>query len=132
MPPCEGELMSSQHVVSQNAVTTDEAGDAFGRIADRLGGTPALQVGSGFSTYPALRRCGRLFAMLRDGELVVRLPGSRADELVLTSSASRFYGADNARLAQWIAVPYSQPDAWIEPAQEALEYTREAVAGVGR
>jgi hypothetical protein len=68
---------------------------------------------------------GSCFAMLRDGRLVVRLPASRADELVGAGAAARFFGVQNARLAQWVALSHSEPESWLVPANEALRYTRE-------
>jgi hypothetical protein len=104
----------------------DRASDAFVGIADDLSRESDVQGGTGFSTDPGLRSSGKLFAILRGGELVVRLSARDADELVRTRGASRFWGSENARLAQWVALPYSVTDGWIRPAQVALAYARDA------
>jgi hypothetical protein len=117
--------MLTHEIVSQDVPSTEPANDRFAHIADSLRGEPGLQAGTGFSTDSGLRSDGKLFAMLRDGRLVVRLPGSRADELVGADAAARFYGVQNARLAQWVALSYSEPESWLVPANEALRYARE-------
>jgi hypothetical protein len=117
--------MSTQEPAETDTARSASARDAFGHIADRLLREPGLQAGTGFSTDPGLRSFGRLFAMLRDDALVVRLPAGRADELVQAGIASRFYDSAGPRLKPWVAVPYTRPQAWTEPAREALSYARE-------
>lgn len=117
--------MLSQEIVSQDVPSTEPPSDRFARIADRLRGEPGLQARTGFSAESGLRSNGKLFAMLRDGRLVVRLSRIRADELVGAGAAARFFGAQNARLAQWVALSYSEPESWLVPANEALRYARE-------
>jgi hypothetical protein len=118
--------MSTHELAETGTAGSALARDAFAELADRLLQEPGLQTGTGFSTDPGLRSRGRLFAMLRNGALVVRLAPARANAIVEAGTGSRFYGSGDRRLEQWVAVPYGGPDSWTKPAHEALSYAREA------
>lgn len=83
-----------------------------------------MRAGTGFSTDPGLRVDGRLFAMLRNGQLVVRLPPSVADDLVRRREADHFYGAVSLPLTDWVRVGPNRYDHWLPLANKALHHAR--------
>jgi hypothetical protein len=64
---------------------------AFGEITARLKRDPRVQERTGFSIDPGLRADGKLFAMVQDGELVLRLPRERVTQLVRMQAGKHRY-----------------------------------------
>lgn len=101
------------------------AADVFERLASRLLREPGVQPGTGFGAIPGLRAGNKIFAMLCRGELVVKLPRHRVDQLVADGAATRFDARGNGRLAkEWATVPLAPGDAWEALAVEALRFVR--------
>jgi hypothetical protein len=71
----------------------------------------------------ALWAHGRIFAMLSHGRLVVKLPRSRVDALVLGGIGERFDPRHDGRhMKEWLSVAPTSQDAWLPWAQEALTF----------
>lgn len=70
----------------------------------------------------------KIFAMLgRDGELVVKLPKERVDELVASGAGARFDPRHDGRLMkEWVTVPATRRRAWESLVAEALAFVRSA------
>ena len=69
-----------------------------------------------------LRVDNKLFAMLVNENLVVRLPKSRAEALIASGSGLHFDPGHGRPMSGWVAVgPASQED-WMSLSHEALEY----------
>src|SRR5205814_2227182 len=83
-PGEEGRTMTQAHEA--------ERGERlFGEIGPRLLQDPEVTEGTGFGTRPGLRVGTKIFAMLgRGGELIVKLPSDRVDQLVASGLAARF------------------------------------------
>jgi TfoX/Sxy family transcriptional regulator of competence genes len=95
---------------------------AFGRIAARFVGTPGVTEGTGFGANPGLRVGGKIFAMISRGELVVKLPAERVDELVGSGVATRFDAGKGRPMKEWVSVPAKHRRRWAKLATEALEF----------
>jgi hypothetical protein len=68
----------------------------------------------------ALKRGGKIFAMLVRGDLVAKLPSERVEALVEGGLASRFDPRRNGRvMKEWAVVPPAHARRWTELAQEA-------------
>src|SRR5262249_5810705 len=91
---------------------------------------PDVTEGTGFGSTPGLRVGTKIFAMLGRGELVVKLPKGRVDELVAAGAARRFDPRGDGRLMkEWAAVPISDRRRWRGLVAEALAFVR---SGPGR
>jgi hypothetical protein len=95
----------------------------FTAIAAELSDEPDVEEGTGFGQQPGLRVSGKIFAMVHDDRLVVKLPPDRCRELAAAGGARPFeIGA--RRMREWIQV---EPDAahdWAALAREALVFVR--------
>ena len=78
--------------------------------------------GTGFGTNEGLRVSGRIFAMLVRGELVVKLPRDRVDELVDAGAARRFDAGKGRPMKEWASVPASASRRWKGLVEEAKTF----------
>jgi hypothetical protein len=68
----------------------------------------------------SLKTSGRIFAMLVNGRLVVKLDRRRVDELVASGSGERFDPGHGRLMKEWLAVePAASDDVWRSLATEA-------------
>jgi TfoX/Sxy family transcriptional regulator of competence genes len=102
---------------------TSDAERAFERLVPALLAEPNVSEGTGFGSNPGLRVGGKVFAMLVKGELVVKLPRERVDELVASSVGARFDPRGDGRLMkEWVTVPARHSRRWKRLAGEALRF----------
>lgn len=94
---------------------------AFDGVAAALLPEPDVDEGTGFGTNPGLRTGGKIFAMLINGELVVKLPADRCAELVAAGSA-RPLEMGQRRMREWVRVREVDEARWRQLAQEARAY----------
>ena len=81
---------------------------------------PTAQRGFGSS---ALKVKGKIFAMLVNDRLVVKLSKARVDEMVATGDGERFDPRHDGReMKEWLVVAPGQEDEWLALAQEAMRY----------
>jgi YjbR len=94
---------------------------AFDAIATTLLPEPDVEEGTGFGTNPGLRTHQKIFAMLHDGELVVKLPADRCSELVSAGSA-RPFEIGRRKMREWIGIVEVDEHEWLALAREARDY----------
>ena len=97
---------------------------AFREIATRLLEEPHIEGGKAFHAV-ALKARGRIFAMLVNDELVVKLPAEHCAQLVEGGTAHPFQSGRRT-MREWVAVPYSssaQP-TWRTLAEQALAFVQ--------
>jgi hypothetical protein len=68
----------------------------------------------------ALRRDGRIVALLAGDRLAVKLPRARVDELVAAGAGSRFDAGRGRPLAEWFVLAADSAIAWRALAGEAV------------
>lgn len=69
----------------------------------------------------------KIFAMLAQGRLVVKLPRQRVDALVASGDGERFDPRRDGRLMkEWLALAPTSDREWLPLAQEALEFVASA------
>ncbi len=96
---------------------------AFCALAERLADEPDVASGTGFGSAPGLRVGGKIFAMLPQGELVVKLPGERCAAMV-DAGEGRLFVVGRRTMREWLVVDGVDEEAWAALAAEALAYVR--------
>ena len=95
-------------------------------LVDELSGAEGVeppQGGSGFGRG-ALRYRRKIFAMFVRGQLVLKLPRQRVDELVADSHGARFDANKGTPMKEWFALAPESALPWLPLACEALAFAR--------
>jgi hypothetical protein len=90
----------------------------FEAIVARFEGEPEVEQGTGWGKSPGLRVRRKIFAMLVDGELVVKLPADRCAELV-AAGRGRPFRSGAREMREWVAVGDEHADEWLRLAEDA-------------
>lgn len=98
----------------------------FQRLAERFLGQRGVSEGTGFGTNPGLRVGGKVFAMLIQGDLVLKLPREHVDGLIDSGVAERFDPGHGRPMKEWAAIPPEQSRRWPKLAEEAFEFVKSA------
>jgi TfoX/Sxy family transcriptional regulator of competence genes len=98
----------------------------FAAVAEALLSHPGVTLGSpekrGFGSS-ALQVNGKIFAMVSQERLVVKLPRQRVDALLASGAGERFSPRHDGRLMkEWLAVAPSYTEPWLPLVREALEF----------
>lgn len=95
----------------------------FDEVADRLlAADPELTPGRMFSAE-GLKTGGRFFAIVSKGDLVVKLPEVRVDELVESESATPFEVGDR-RMREWVRLRPESMETCASYVTEARDFVR--------
>ncbi len=70
----------------------------------------------------ALKVDGKIFAMLAQGRLVVKLPRARVDALVEAGAGERFDPGHGRLMREWLSLDPGSELSWGGLAREALEF----------
>ena len=97
--------------------------DLVSEFSDTDGVT--LPHGGGGFGRSALRYRGKIFAMFVRGDLVVKLPARRVDELVAAGHGQPFDANKGTPMREWFAAPPDCPLTWSALAREALDFARQ-------
>ena len=99
--------------------------ERFATIVEALLGNPGVTPpsdGKGFGSS-GLKIHNKIFAMLVEGKLVVKLPKARVDALIASGDGDRFDPRHDGRLMkQWISVEPSAEVGWLDLSREAMEF----------
>ncbi len=102
----------------------------YATIVDALLGSPDVSCGSpdgkksnqGFGSS-ALRINTKIFAMLSSsGNLVVKFPRGRVDELIASGHGERFDPGHGRLMKEWVVVEPTAEEDWLTLAREAMEF----------
>ena len=86
-------------------------------VADR----PDVTIGRALSNM-GLMTGGKLFAFVKDGALVLKLPVGRIDELIERHGAERFERGQGTPMREWVVVPVSASAEWPDLTREACDF----------
>ncbi len=102
--------------------TTEER---YEELIDQLLGTDGVTPpgGSGFGRG-SIRYRRKIFAMLVRGQLVVKLPASRVDELLAAGEGDRFDANKGTPMKEWFSLDPESSLDWLPLAREALDFAR--------
>lgn len=77
--------------------------------------------------FPCLRVGGKFFASLehRTGDLIVKLPAERVDELIETGTGGPF-APNGRRFKEWTVIAARDEELWTQLTQEAFNFANEA------
>jgi hypothetical protein len=93
------------------------------RFSTRKGVT-SISEGKGFGSSGQLKVEGRIFAMLVRGELVLKLPRARVEELVLERQGVHFDAGKGKPMKEWFVLSPTSSQSWAPLAQEALDFVK--------
>lgn len=98
--------------------------EKFEGLVDEFTGRPGITPpgATGGFGRTALRVHGRIFAMFVRGQLVLKLPKGRVDDLVEGGHGVRFDANKGTPMKEWLALDTGSPRPWAELAGEALEF----------
>jgi hypothetical protein len=96
--------------------------DLWHSIAESELATPGVTEGTGFGRSQGLRVSGKIFAMLVKGELVVKLPRDRVQDLTASGVGHRFDPGHGRLMHEWIAVPPRAGRRWRALVGEARAF----------
>lgn len=82
--------------------------------------------GKGFGSSGQLKVDGRIFAMLVRGELVLKLPRARVDELITSGQGRHFDAGKGKPMREWFVLSPTSRQPWPALAEEAWNFVREA------
>jgi len=100
-----------------------EVDPRFAPIVSAFARDRQVKCGRMFSSNSVLNVNGKIFAMLTKGNLVVKLPKDRVDEMVSSGHGTHFDPGHGRLMKEWFVVGPGKLD-WIELAREALRYVK--------
>lgn len=98
------------------------AQQAFADVVARLVAEPDVVEGKAFHA-PGVKVAGKLFAMLIEDRLVVKLPAQRVEALLDSGHGEPFRSGQRA-MREWVSLGEPSAEAWAAKAQEALAFVR--------
>jgi hypothetical protein len=108
--------------------------ERFAALVEAMLGRPGTTYGSDSSGpqrafgSTSLKSNGKIFAMLVNGRLVVKLDRRRVDELVASGDGERFDPGHGRLQKEWLVIGSASDDVWLALATESEAF----VAGRGR
>jgi len=102
----------------------------FASIAEWELARPGVTAGTGFGRSEGLRISSKIFAMLVRGELVVKLPRDRVEDLTASGVGHPFDPGHGRLMKEWVAVSPTASRRWRKLVEEARAFVG-ANAGAG-
>jgi hypothetical protein len=93
---------------------------SFETVLQRFDGAPGVERGTNWRS-PGLRRNGKIFVMLVDGEFVAKLPAARCEEIIAAGHARPFTSGKRT-MREWVVVDEARSDEWVALAEEAYDF----------
>jgi hypothetical protein len=70
----------------------------------------------------ALRVDGRIFAMVSQGRLVIKLPSRRVAQLIASGAGGTYDAGKGRPMKEWVSLDPAKQGDWLDLATEALEF----------
>jgi hypothetical protein len=117
--------MSRMSTIPMEPTTLDavvgDAVDLYETVAQAVEHDPPSERDRGFGAG-ALKINGKIFAMLVDENLVVKLPRGRVEELVDAGEGAPFDPGHGRVMREWVTVPPAAGLQWIPLSEEARAF----------
>jgi hypothetical protein len=94
----------------------------FASIVESELSTPGVTAGTGFGRSEGLRVSGKIFAMLVGGELVVKLPRDRVEDLTASGVGHQFDPGHGRLMKEWVSVTPNAGRRWRKLVDEARAF----------
>ena len=97
--------------------------DRLAAVALAFSEEPAVTFGHGRRGFGAgtLMVDGRIFALVSDGRLVLKLPAPRVSALIEAGRGLPWSAGKPTPLREWVAIPDEEP-GWLDLASDALAF----------
>ncbi len=106
-----------------------KAEERFIRLVEEFSGFPDVEAprGAGGRRFgsDALKVNSSIFAMVRSGRLILKLPRDRVRALIDGGAAVPFDSGKGRPMKEWLIVTDDDEETWIALAREALNFVRE-------
>jgi hypothetical protein len=96
--------------------------ERFERLADDYLARPDVTVGTGFGGTAGLRVGGKIFVMLMDAGLVLKLPADRCAGLVAEGRGTPFTAGKGKPMREWVVLDPEELDSWDHLVAEAFAF----------
>ncbi len=99
--------------------------EQYATLVDALIGEPDVALGSaGKKRFGAstLQVNGKIFAMLVNDTLVLKLPRQRVDALIEAGEGERFVPGHGRAMKEWVTIATTVGERWLPLAREALTF----------
>ena len=99
----------------------------YAELVDKMENKPGvthITEGKGFGSSGQLKVKGRIFAMLVRGELVLKLPRDRVDQLIGEGHGTHFDAGKGKPMREWFVLSPTSSKRWQPLAEEALVFVR--------
>lgn len=100
--------------------TSIEPDASFAPVAKAFAKNRNVTAGMMMASY-GLKVKGKIFAMLVRGQMVVKLPKHRVDEMIEGGKGKRFDPGHGKLMKEWVVV-LAEKKSWVEIAQEAYRF----------
>lgn len=100
---------------------TQDATKLFDAVVQAVEHDPSTGKGRGVGSS-GLKVGGKIFAMLVEGRLVVKLRHDRVQELIADGNGMPFALGHGRLMREWVAIPANHSDEWIRLAEEARAF----------
>lgn len=100
--------------------------DELVRSFVRRSGVTHITEGKGFGSSGQLKVGGKIFAMLVGGELVLKMPRARVDELVRAGEGRHFDAGKGRPMREWFVLSSTSKKPWLPLAEDAMAFVKEA------
>ena len=87
-------------------------------------GVTRISEGKGFGSSGQLKVNGKIFAMLVRGELVLKLPKERVDELIRSGDGTNFDAGKGKPMREWFVLSPASRRQWLPMAREAFDFVK--------
>jgi hypothetical protein len=102
----------------------------YAALVEAMTGRDGVTLGSGrgFGSN-SLQAAGRIFAMLTDGHLVLKLPRQRVAMLLSSGEGAPFDAGKGRPMREWVVVSDESGKSWLPLAREARAFVAETGRG---